>query len=297
MKRFTETDKWTKNSWFRKLEPKYKLLWMYILDNCDNVGVWKVDFELAEFCIGSDKLSEKEALELYGDRIYIINDDKWWIVKFIPFQYNRIKEDATNRPHQSYIQLLKSHILNNNYNDLYSLYIAYTKGIYTPKDQDKDHDMDQDMDQEEDHDVKKLKKLKKNCSEDYNLINSPSSKMTIEEGKVIFDEARKLYKGIKRGLDVEFNNYAYTSERSKMKETDWRETIHLLKPAIERLENYYKYLADTKQFVPPLKHFRTWINQRCWDTEYPETTDANKLASDPESNEVFKRLKNNMEII
>ena len=45
-KRFIETTMWTGNKWFRKLEPKYKLLWFYLISNCDAVGVWEEDLEL-----------------------------------------------------------------------------------------------------------------------------------------------------------------------------------------------------------------------------------------------------------
>jgi len=48
MKRFTETEKW-KDSWFRKLQPPSKLLWLYILDTCDNAGFWEYDLEMCAF--------------------------------------------------------------------------------------------------------------------------------------------------------------------------------------------------------------------------------------------------------
>jgi len=48
VKRFTETEKW-KDSWFRKLKPSSKLLWLYILDTCDNAGFWEYDLEMCAF--------------------------------------------------------------------------------------------------------------------------------------------------------------------------------------------------------------------------------------------------------
>ena len=37
-KRFTDTDKW-KKGFIRNLPTKYKLLWLYILDDCNHAGV------------------------------------------------------------------------------------------------------------------------------------------------------------------------------------------------------------------------------------------------------------------
>lgn len=51
--RFTDTTKWQK-PWFRKLKSEHKLLWLYILDNCDHAGIWDVDIELASFMTGCD---------------------------------------------------------------------------------------------------------------------------------------------------------------------------------------------------------------------------------------------------
>jgi len=50
-KRFTDSEKW-RDPWFRRLPTEYKLLWLYLLDECDVSGVWKVDLELATMIIG-----------------------------------------------------------------------------------------------------------------------------------------------------------------------------------------------------------------------------------------------------
>lgn len=127
-KRFIDTQMWTQNKWFRKLEPKYKLLWIYLITNCDQVGVWEEDIELASFLIGFE-FTVPEMVEVFGDRLHKFNGKKYWIVDFIPFQYGVLQEGGKNRPHQSYITLLKSH----------SLYIEYRKSIERDKDKDKDY--------------------------------------------------------------------------------------------------------------------------------------------------------------
>ena len=56
-KRFTDTEKWNKK-FVRSLRPEYKLLWMFILDECNTAGIWDVDIEVAEIKTGV-KLKEK----------------------------------------------------------------------------------------------------------------------------------------------------------------------------------------------------------------------------------------------
>ena len=61
-KRFTDTDKW-KKGFIKNLPAKYKLLWLYILDDCNHAGIWDTDFEVASIRIGR-KINEKEAAKV-----------------------------------------------------------------------------------------------------------------------------------------------------------------------------------------------------------------------------------------
>tara|TARA_R110001592_G_scaffold75769_1_gene229203 strand:+ start:2922 stop:3584 length:663 start_codon:yes stop_codon:yes gene_type:complete len=102
-KRFTDTDKW-KKGFIRNLPAKYKLLWLYILDDCNHAGVWETDFEVASIRIGS-KISEKEAAKVFASHIKIFDKGyKWFVPKFIDFQYGTLNENS--RPHQAVIKLL-----------------------------------------------------------------------------------------------------------------------------------------------------------------------------------------------
>ena len=95
----------------------------------------------------------------------------------------------------------------------------------------------------------------------------------------IFDEFRKLYPGIKRGLDIEFTNL-------KKKHKDWGEVLPLFLPAIEKEIAYHKQKKSASEFVPEYANLQTWINQRRWETELPniktneETTKPRRKASD-----------------
>ena len=144
-KRYTDTCKWTGNKWFRKLPNKIKLLWLYILDTCDAVGVWEEDIELAEYVL-KESLEKQEILMSLEGRITMMNDgEKWWIDDFCDFQYKKLSDDSTSKPIQSYVSLLKKHGLWNNYNNIdHTLSVPYPKGMDTLKDKEKDKEKEQD---------------------------------------------------------------------------------------------------------------------------------------------------------
>lgn len=102
-KRMTDTEKW-KKPFLRGLNGAYKLLWFYILDDCDYAGIWQVDFEVARIRIGEQNITYEGAVAAFGDRIQIIGKFKWFLSDFIDFQYGELKE--TNRMHVSVIKVL-----------------------------------------------------------------------------------------------------------------------------------------------------------------------------------------------
>jgi len=147
-KRFTDSDKW-KNPWFRTMPNAYRWLWIYILDNCDQAGIWMGDFHLASYFIGSE-VTEETAADIFGDKIIKIDSDKWFVPSFITFQYGSLKSDS--RPHMSVIKILEKYKI-----DLQKLTLSkgYPKGINTLKDKDKDKDKEQDQDKAKDKDQDK----------------------------------------------------------------------------------------------------------------------------------------------
>jgi len=129
-KRFTDTDKW-KKPFIRSLPTPYKLLWFYILDDCNHAGIWEVDIEVAEIRTG-EKFTEKLAIEIFGDRVQKIAASKWFLPDFISFQYGELNEK--NRVHLSIIQILSKYKIK----DL-------TSPLQGVKDKDKDKEQDKDM--------------------------------------------------------------------------------------------------------------------------------------------------------
>lgn len=86
MKRLTETDKW-KNPWFRGLPGKYKLAYLYLLDNCDNVGVMHLDFELISFSL-KEEIDSEEFKKHFSQKLVFLAEDKIFIKSFLGYQHN-----------------------------------------------------------------------------------------------------------------------------------------------------------------------------------------------------------------
>lgn len=149
-KRFTDTDKW-KKPFIRGLEAPLKLLWFYILDDCDHAGIWQVDKEIAEIKIGI-KIDLDFAIKQFANHIYVFDDGcKWYIPDFIEFQYGELNEQ--NRVHKSILDIHKRYKI---------------KPLKHPINGVKDKDKDKDMDKEKSEFEKKVdayiemrKKIKK----------------------------------------------------------------------------------------------------------------------------------------
>lgn len=106
-KRFTDTEKW-KKPFIRTLKAPYKLLWLYICDDCDHSGIWQVDIEVAQIRIG-EKIEEQKALIYFAGKVIPIdNGSKWFIPSFIEFQYpSGLSEN--NKAHTGIIKNLEKY--------------------------------------------------------------------------------------------------------------------------------------------------------------------------------------------
>jgi hypothetical protein len=165
-KRFTDTEKW-KKPFIRGLQGAYKLLWLYICDDCDHAGIWQVDMEVAAIRIG-EKIDIKEAIKSFDEKIVIIDKgNKWFIPSFLEFQYpSGLNSD--NRAHNSVIILLEK----------YNLRISKNKPLISPSEGSMDMDMDKDMDKDM---VKGEKKVK--FKENILLTQKEHSQLVTEFGE------------------------------------------------------------------------------------------------------------------
>jgi hypothetical protein len=127
-KRFTDTNKWRKE-FIRGLQGAYKLLWLYILDECDHAGIWHVELDVAGLRIGYE-LDPKETIKALGSHIVVFDGGKkWFIPDFIEFQYGELNPE--NRAHNSVLVQIEKYKLK-----------GHIRGLQGRKDKDKDKDMD-----------------------------------------------------------------------------------------------------------------------------------------------------------
>ncbi len=106
MKRFTETNKW-RDPWFRRLTSTAKLLWEYLTDNCDAIGLVEIDMKLLSEDLGC-KVTAAHLSE-FGDRLQSVTQNKFFLPKFIGFQYGELSDKCP--PHKTIIRLIEIHQL------------------------------------------------------------------------------------------------------------------------------------------------------------------------------------------
>uniref|UniRef100_A0A6H1ZS87 Lin1244/Lin1753-like N-terminal domain-containing protein n=1 Tax=viral metagenome TaxID=1070528 RepID=A0A6H1ZS87_9ZZZZ len=89
--------------------------------------------------------------------------------------------------------------------------------------------------------------------------NKRNKRNKTNNDKEVFESFRKIYPGIKRGLNTEFKDF--------QKHKDWQDVLPTLITIINNQISNCKRLKMQKEFVPEWKHLTTWLNKRCWEEE------------------------------
>jgi len=135
-KRFIDTSLFNKR-WFREFPPKMKLFYLYMLTQCDHAGMYDVDLELASFQTGMP-VKQEDVDEYLKDHIEIIKEDKWFLRKFVDFQYGILNQNV--KAHASVMKIL----------DKYKCLQTVPNSLNTVKDKDKYKDKVKIKDKEKD---------------------------------------------------------------------------------------------------------------------------------------------------
>jgi hypothetical protein len=144
-KRFTDTEKW-KDDWYLSLSNDYRIVWQWLLDNCNHAGICKPSIKLLNFMCNTN-LSEDELFKIFDNRLLNFNT-YWFIPKFIKFQY--VSLDTKKPAVISVVKELKMNNLLNYVSDLFNDFKTIIESLPNDyliiKDKDKDTDKDKDMD-------------------------------------------------------------------------------------------------------------------------------------------------------
>ncbi len=154
-KRFTDTKKFD-DKWYRGLNLLQKVLWEYLLCECNHAGILeKFDTELISFKMGV-KVTLADVKSL-GERIIFISDEILYIPNFIKFQYEEL--NPSNRVHRSVLKILKKY-------NLQAPCKVLTSPLEGAKNKNKDKDKDKEINllsskNEEEKEIKKEKEEEK----------------------------------------------------------------------------------------------------------------------------------------
>lgn len=88
-KRFTETNKW-QDGWFLSLPNDYRIIWLWLVDNCSIAGFWKKDFDSLNFfykpSTPTSFIDETKFKEIFNGRCFDLGE-YFFIPKFLKVQY------------------------------------------------------------------------------------------------------------------------------------------------------------------------------------------------------------------
>lgn len=138
-KRFTDTEIF-RDPWFRRLSLKHKCLWLFLCDECDFAGVWKVDYDLASYVIGDNiTAADLEFINNDKERARVVNDKLVLIVDFVDFQYGDKIKGSSNPFHRK---------ISNRLAEIDTLSTGCRQGVNTLSDTLSDTPQDKDKEKE-----------------------------------------------------------------------------------------------------------------------------------------------------
>lgn len=125
-KRFIDTG-FLDQKWIRKLAPERKIFIIYLMLKCDNGGVIDLDMDDAEFWVGK-KLGDPAGFLPAGFLIHI-KDEKYFIPKFLKWQYPNFPHSKVHQQKQAIRILTELDIFDIETNSLRKNYLTFTQPL------------------------------------------------------------------------------------------------------------------------------------------------------------------------
>src|SRR3989304_6632088 len=83
--RFLNTD-YFKHPYISTLQAPYKMLYIFIMCDCDNAGIWNPSFEISSIYLGQ-KVDKKTAEKVFNGKFIELENGQWFFPDFIQHQY------------------------------------------------------------------------------------------------------------------------------------------------------------------------------------------------------------------
>lgn len=220
-KRFTDSRKWD-DDFLISIEPKYKLLWVYMLDKCDHAGIYKQSSALEKCCL-SFEYDWQDVEKVFNGRIIRLKDQKYLVPRYVEFQYGEL--NPNNRVHASVIEILKKE----------GAYKGLIRGMQGGK--------DKDMDKDKDNINNNLDTDKDNCSSVH------------DKDKKIGDKFNEFWDAYPRkvGMSMAFKTFSATIKTDK----DFQDLMTALKNYMASKDVKGGYIKNGDNW---LEDWRGWIN-------------------------------------
>lgn len=242
MKRFSETGKW-EDAWFASLPPTYKLVFLFMVDKCDNAGFFEPSEVIHPIMLGISKVDFLGAIQgLNRGLIFPTSPSscsKIFLSNFLRHQKN-LPLNPENNAHKQIIQIIQSNLPLFNQAEILQK-LGAIEGLFSP--------------------------IGKG-------IGKGNGSGKVERGvgeteiEAQFENFRIAYPGTKRGLKTELDDF-------KKKHKDWREVIPILQQALEKLIARSQASKASNTFFPDFANLSTYLNQRRWEAEFSENPSDN----------------------
>lgn len=256
-KRFTDTDIWKSQRWFRKLPPMDKLVFYYIKDQCNHAGVWKIDcsdlmddlgiesFNLNKFIDSVNKEYDKiSGQQIEKERVVVI-ENNLWITGFIQFQYQNKEGRVSQSAAPVVTALLMLQGLGVLVQAIRKGYILLSQPLNKGLLRAKDKDIDKDKDKEEKN---------KETTDLYFEESSPPTR-DIPEGYNTFPTP-ECFNGLPESKKNTAIQYVYLCQKHKLSEDEPIAAWNIFK--VQNLTGKKFYANDEEVY----SHFLNWIKNQ-----------------------------------
>lgn len=236
MKRFTETDKW-RDPWFRSLPPTEKLVFVFVIENCNNAGFYELDRGGMAFSLGLDLSPIEGALKALT-RGLVVEDGWVWVRTFLKHQKND-KLNPDNPAHRQVIALINEQGQRFAKDAEYRAFIAPYKGLLSP-----------------------IGKGQVKVKGEGVQGEKPPEHLSEKQARDV-------------AFEVFWSDYPRKEKKSKAREAFDKVTADVseLLKALEWQKQSSEWTKDGGQFIP---HPTTWLNQKRWEDEQMTPLEAKR---------------------